>query len=120
VSLCAANNHAEVKAGDDSAVGYLTPGNPQKITFREMREMGVRGVLIYCADYRCGRHSEANADSWADAVRLSDIEPKFVCTKCGSAAPTCGRTSNRPRWAPPPALLPAFAERDLADHQSKV
>ena len=26
---------------------------PQKITFAEMREMGVR-VLVYCADYRCG------------------------------------------------------------------
>ena len=25
---------------------------PQKITFGEMREMGVRGLLIYCADYR--------------------------------------------------------------------
>jgi hypothetical protein len=23
---------------------------PQKITFGEMREMGVRGVLVYCAD----------------------------------------------------------------------
>jgi hypothetical protein len=31
---------------------------PQKITFGEMREMGVRGVLIYCADYRCS-HSIA-------------------------------------------------------------
>ena len=28
------------------------PG-PTKITFGEMRGMGVRGVLIYCADYRC-------------------------------------------------------------------
>jgi len=25
---------------------------PQKITFAEMRDMGVRGLLIYCADYR--------------------------------------------------------------------
>jgi hypothetical protein len=25
----------------------------QKITFGEMRNMGVRGVLVYCADYRC-------------------------------------------------------------------
>jgi hypothetical protein len=25
----------------------------QKITFGEMRASGVRGVLIYCADYRC-------------------------------------------------------------------
>jgi hypothetical protein len=32
---------------------------PQKITFGEMRDdMGVRGVLVYCADYRCG-HSVA-------------------------------------------------------------
>jgi hypothetical protein len=23
----------------------------QKITFAEMRDMGVRGVLVYCADY---------------------------------------------------------------------
>jgi hypothetical protein len=24
-----------------------------KITFGEMRESGVRGILIYCADYHC-------------------------------------------------------------------
>jgi hypothetical protein len=33
-----------------------------------MRESGVRDVLIYCAD------------RWPDHVRLSDIEPGFVCT----------------------------------------
>ncbi|MFK4522828.1 hypothetical protein ABIF90_000809 [Bradyrhizobium japonicum] len=60
----------------------MTP-YPVKITFGEMRKMGVREVLIYCRDYRCGRHTEANANSWADDVRLSDIEPKFVCTRCG-------------------------------------
>jgi hypothetical protein len=26
---------------------------PQKITFGEMRDAGVRGVLIYCSDYKC-------------------------------------------------------------------
>jgi hypothetical protein len=55
---------------------------PQKITFGEMRESGTRDVLIYCRDHRCGHHIEINADSWADDVRLSDIEPKFFCTKC--------------------------------------
>jgi hypothetical protein len=24
-----------------------------KITFAEMRDMGARGLLVYCADYRC-------------------------------------------------------------------
>jgi hypothetical protein len=28
---------------------------PTKITFGEMREMGVRSILVYCADYRCSR-----------------------------------------------------------------
>jgi hypothetical protein len=28
---------------------------PTKITFGEMRRMGVRGVLVYCADFRCSR-----------------------------------------------------------------
>jgi hypothetical protein len=28
---------------------------PTKITFGEMRDMGVRGLLIYCADYRCSQ-----------------------------------------------------------------
>jgi len=26
---------------------------PTKITFAEISDMGVRGLLIYCADYRC-------------------------------------------------------------------
>jgi hypothetical protein len=34
------------------------PARPQKITFGEMRSTGVRGLLIYCADYHCS-HSIA-------------------------------------------------------------
>ena len=41
------------------------PG-PTKITFGEMRGMGVRGVLIYCADYRCSHSIAVNADQWPD------------------------------------------------------
>ena len=45
--------------------------------------MGVRGVLIYCADYRCSHSVAINAEQWDDDVRLSDIEPLFTCTDCG-------------------------------------
>jgi len=31
---------------------------PTKITFAEMREMGVRGLLVYCADYHWAQPSE--------------------------------------------------------------
>ena len=56
---------------------------PQKITFGEMREMGVRGLLIYCADYRCSHSIAISGDSWPDDARLSDIEERFTCRVCG-------------------------------------
>jgi hypothetical protein len=55
---------------------------PQKITFGEMREMGVRGLLVYCADYRCSHSMAISGDAWPDDVRLSDIETRFVCQAC--------------------------------------
>ena len=55
----------------------------QKITFGEMRDSGVRGVLIYCSDYRCSHSTSISADRWPDHVRLSDIEPRLTCQACG-------------------------------------
>jgi hypothetical protein len=55
-----------------------------KITFRQMRASGVRGVLVYCAsDRRCSHWKRFNADRSPDEVRLSDLEPRFVCDACG-------------------------------------
>jgi hypothetical protein len=48
-----------------------------------MRESGVPGILIYCADYRCSNSMATSGDRWPDDVRLSDIEPRFTCTVCG-------------------------------------
>jgi hypothetical protein len=49
-----------------------------KITFAEMREQGVRAILVYCP------HSIAvMADHWPDDIRLSDIEARFTCSSCG-------------------------------------
>ena len=44
---------------------------------------GVRDVLIYCRDHKCGHHVENSADQWPDNIRLSDDEPSFTCTECG-------------------------------------
>jgi hypothetical protein len=56
---------------------------PQKITLGEMRAMGIRGLLIYCSDYKCSHNVAISADQWPDDVRLSDLEPLFSCTACG-------------------------------------
>jgi hypothetical protein len=55
----------------------------QKITFGEMRESGVFGVVVFCSDYSCSHSTALPADRWPDHIRLSDIEPQFVCKACG-------------------------------------
>ena len=55
---------------------------PVKIAFAQMRNSGVRGILVYCCDYKCSHLVAISGDAWPDDVRLSDIEPRFVCTAC--------------------------------------
>jgi hypothetical protein len=71
---------------------------PTKITFAEMRDMGVRGVLIYCSDYKCSHSIAISADPWPDDVRLSDLEARFVCSACGKRGADVGPAAS--------ALLP--------------
>ena len=56
---------------------------PIKITFGEMRASGIRDLLIYCSDYKCSHSTTVSGDRWPDDVRLSDIEPLFLCKACG-------------------------------------
>jgi hypothetical protein len=59
------------------------PGRPPKITFGEMRSTGVRGRLICGADFHCSHSIAISADQRPDHVRLSDLEPRFVCKARG-------------------------------------
>ena len=56
---------------------------PVKITFAETRNSGVRGILVYCSDYRCSNSMALVTDQWPDDLRLSDTEPRFVCSVRG-------------------------------------
>lgn len=59
----------------------LPDGGPVKITLADLRAMDVRGVLIYCADYRCG-HSlalpEARVDDAGMVVPVGCNAPIFI------------------------------------------
>jgi hypothetical protein len=74
----------------------MMASRPTKISFAEMREQGVRGLLIYCSDYRCNHSQATNGDPWPDDLRLSDVEPRLSrassAARAASAARTCGRT----------------------------
>jgi len=78
---------------------------PQKITPAEMRSSGVRGLLVYCSDYKCFHYIAISDDQCEDDVRLSDLEPKFVCSACGKRG-----ADIRPdfSWDKPGALTGGF------------
>jgi hypothetical protein len=61
-------------------------------------------VLVYCADYRCSHSIEMSADQWSDDVRLSDIEPRFICKACGKRG-----ADVRPDWQSVESQFPALA-----------
>jgi hypothetical protein len=80
----------------------------QKITFGEMRGAGVRGILIYCADYHCSHSIAISADPWPDHVRFSDLEARFVCKASGKSGADVRPDFN---WNKPP--VPAMGYRRL-------
>jgi hypothetical protein len=55
----------------------------QKITIGEMSESGPTRLIVYCGHYHCAHSVIIGADRWPDRVRLSDLEPLFVCKVCG-------------------------------------
>ena len=48
-----------------------------------MRASGVRGLIVYCSDYRCSHSVAISGDHWPDDARLSNLEPRFTCQACG-------------------------------------
>ena len=55
---------------------YMMDGmtdRPTKISFGEMRDSSVRGLLVYCADYAAATRPRS-----AVMAGLSDIEPSFI------------------------------------------
>ena len=64
---------------------------PQKITFGEMRDSGVREVLVYCRDHKVQPPHHDGRGS----LRLSDIEDRFFCQVCGKRG-----AEIRPKFSP--------------------
>jgi hypothetical protein len=66
-----------------------------KVTLANMRAHGVRSLLVYCANSpRCWHSGTIAADRWSDDRAISELEPLFVCTRCGAVG-----AELRPNWA---------------------
>lgn len=98
-----------------AAATEFSMNRPQKITFGELRNSGVRGILIYCADFHCSYSIAMNADQWPDDLRLPTSSRASSARYAASAARMSGRSFLPPKWA-----LAIDQDRDSARHQVRI
>ena len=63
---------------------------PQKITFAEMRDMGVHGVVVYCQDYKCSHSQSLSAIVGLTICGCRTLSSSSFARSAASAARTCG------------------------------
>jgi len=77
------------------------PGPP--MTLGNMRQLGVRGLLVSCLNPQCRHEVTVSVDDYADEIEVPSFAARMVCSKCGSE-----RVDVRPNWKempiPPPKL----------------
>ena len=76
----------------------MSQPNKEKITFGEMRETGVRHVLIYCAITNAATTSRSAPTAGLIMSGCLISSQTFICTACGNVARKCGRSFRRQAW----------------------
>jgi hypothetical protein len=82
-----------------------------------MRSSGPTRVIIFCGDHRCAHSVAIDAEQRADDVRLSDLEPRFVCKVCGHRGGDVrplfeeARRRRQPAITAPPSINPPDADQ---------
>jgi hypothetical protein len=74
------------------------PDRPTKISFGEMRDSSVRGLLVYCADYAAATTSRSAV---IDGRMMFDcpVSSRISSARhAASAVPIFGRIFRRPGW----------------------
>jgi hypothetical protein len=67
------------------------------MTLGNMRELGVRGLAVYCLNQACRHQTIISADDYADAIEIPSFRRRLKCTKCA------GRNVDvRPNWLEQP------------------
>jgi hypothetical protein len=67
------------------------------MTLGNMRQNGVRRLLVYCNGLRCWHSATVDADFLASDVVLKSLEPRMVCSRCGLIG-----ADVRPNWSDQP------------------
>jgi hypothetical protein len=69
------------------------------MTLGNMRELGVRGVLVSCLNHECRHQAVFSADDYADEIEVPSFRPRMKCGKCGGK-----NVDVRPNWNEQPSV----------------
>jgi hypothetical protein len=77
----------------------MTPKHPAgpPMTLGNMRELGVRGLAVYCVNHACRHQTIISADDYADEIEIPSFGRRMKCSKCGGR-----RVDVRPNWKEQP------------------
>jgi hypothetical protein len=53
------------------------------MTLGNMRNLGVRGFVVYCLNHNCRHETVIGVDDYADNVPVPWFGSRMVCTACG-------------------------------------
>jgi hypothetical protein len=68
------------------------PAGPP-MTFGNMRQLGVRALVVYCLNPDCRHETVINVDDYGDNVIVPWFGPRMVCSVCGRLG-----ADVRPNW----------------------
>ena len=76
------------------------------MTLRNMRQLGVRGLLVSCLNHACRHEIVICVDRYADDIEVPFFRSCMKCGRCGSVD-----VDVRPNWKEQPARFRGFAAR---------
>ena len=65
----------------------------QFMTLANMRENGVRSVLVSCSNVHCRHESVVNLDRLGDDISVPSLGARMLCQRCGQRG-----ADVRPNW----------------------
>ncbi len=63
------------------------------MTLGNIRQLGVRGLLVSCLNPQCRHEETFSVDDYADEIEVPSFAPRMLCSKCGWK-----RMEVRPNW----------------------
>ena len=89
---------------------------PSPMTLGNMRENGVRSLLVTCSNVTCRHEKIVDVDAYGDDLFVPSFGPRMRCERCGQRGADVRLNWNEhapPVWS---ALIPARNRRQSGNH----